>query len=53
MSEIKFEAAVAVSLLTILNIVLITIVCMHREIAFAEPSTTTYAKRWQRSEGLL
>ena len=25
---------------------------MHREIAFAEPSTTPYAKRWQRSERL-
>ena len=40
------------SYLTMFNIVLITLVCMHREIAFAEPSTTPYAKRWQRSEGM-
>ena len=32
---------------------LITLISMHSEkTAFAEPSTTPYAKRWQQSGGL-
>ena len=37
----------------VLNIVLITLICMHSEVtAFAEPSMNPYAERRQRSGGL-